>query len=207
MKNDNFSFWDERYSQSEYVYGEKANEYLKEKLAGLNPGKILFVAEGEGRNAVFAATSGWDVFAFDPSKEGKRKAEQLALKNKVSLHYITTDVENVQYPENNFDAIALIFAHFHQNNRRAYHKKLTTFLKKGGVLILEAFSKKHIQNQQANPYAGGPKDANMLYDLEELKNDFAGFNFVEATESVTELREGNYHKGRADVVRILAIKQ
>ena len=74
MTNDIGAFWDERFSAKEYIYGTEPNEYVKEQLAKLKPGRILFAAEGEGRNAVYAATKSWDVVAFDPSKAGKQKA-------------------------------------------------------------------------------------------------------------------------------------
>jgi hypothetical protein len=55
-------FWNERYSEKEYVYGESPNKYLKKQLLQLPTGKILFPCEGEGRNAVFAAANHWDTF-------------------------------------------------------------------------------------------------------------------------------------------------
>ena len=51
--------WNERYSKEEFAYGDQHNNYLKEQLEKLKIGKILFPAEGEGRNAVFAAKLGW----------------------------------------------------------------------------------------------------------------------------------------------------
>ena len=72
------SFWNERYKEKDFVYGKKPNEYLAEKLRELEPGKVLFPAEGEGRNAVFAAEQGWEVSAFDNSFKGRKKALMLA---------------------------------------------------------------------------------------------------------------------------------
>jgi hypothetical protein len=60
-------FWNERYGWDESAYGEQPNEYFKKQLAQLEPGEILMPAEGEGRNAVHAAKSGWHVKAFDTS--------------------------------------------------------------------------------------------------------------------------------------------
>lgn len=82
-------FWDERYCGKEFVYGKKPNEYLNVKLTELHKGKILLPAEGEGRNAVYAAKLGWMVSAFDQSTNGKEKAEILAKKKRGSnqLHY------------------------------------------------------------------------------------------------------------------------
>jgi len=70
--------WNERYSKEEFAYGKLPNNYLKEQLERLPVGTILFPAEGEGRNAVFAAKPGWKVSAFNISVEGKNKALQLA---------------------------------------------------------------------------------------------------------------------------------
>ena len=63
----------DRYSTDEYAYGEQPNNFLREELEKLKPGTILFPAEGEGCNAVFAAKLGWIVSAFDISAEGKNK--------------------------------------------------------------------------------------------------------------------------------------
>ena len=101
------SFWDERYGQEQYAYGEAPNEYLKKKLTGLQTGKILFSLEGEGRNAVFAATLGWNVFAFDQISEGKKKAKLLAKENGVQIEYAVSNVESFCYTEKSFDALVL----------------------------------------------------------------------------------------------------
>src|SRR5690606_3132220 len=112
------AFWNERYSQQAFVYGESPNDYLKEKLRAIPPAKILLPCEGEGRNAVYALQSGWQVSAFDQSEAGKQKAELLARKNNVEIKYTVSDLENIKFPEASFDALALIYAHFHQDSRR-----------------------------------------------------------------------------------------
>ncbi|GAB2536933.1 hypothetical protein [Rufibacter soli] len=71
-------FWNNRYHRHKSVYGAKPNEFFKAQLAGLKPGALLLAAEGEGRNAVYAAHQGWKVSAFDFSTTGKAKALQLA---------------------------------------------------------------------------------------------------------------------------------
>lgn len=200
-------FWDERYSRKEFIYGEDPNEYLKEKLKNVPTGKALFPAEGEGRNAVFAARLGWEVSAFDQSEEGKKKAALLAQMKGVEIDYTISDLENISYQEESFDALILIYAHFRADTRKTYHQKLASYLKKGGLLIIEGFSRQQVENQKQNPHAGGPKDRAMLYDLDEIVNDFDGFEFTEAYESETELNEGNHHTGQAAVIRIFATKK
>jgi 2-polyprenyl-3-methyl-5-hydroxy-6-metoxy-1,4-benzoquinol methylase len=199
-------FWNERYSQEEFVYGTLPNVYLQEALEKTPGQTILFPAEGEGRNAVYAATKGWNVSAFDQSEEGKKKALALADKNQVTIDYAIATVEEISYEPASFDVLALIYAHFPVDKRRAYHQQLASFIKPNGYLIIEGFEKEHILNQQKNPNSGGPKNSAMLYELNEIKADFEGFEFIKAEKMDIELSEGEHHKGEASVVRILAKK-
>lgn len=200
-------FWNERYRQNEFAYGEEPNGFLKEQLAKLQPGSILFPAEGEGRNAVYAAQSGWQVSAFDISEEGKKKAERLAAKKGVTIDYQVGDLSVLNYAGEQFDAVALIFAHFPPEIRIAYHTHFRNFLKTGGVVILEAFSKKHIEFNSNNQKVGGPKDISQLYSIEEIEADFRGFEILELTETEIELNEGLYHIGRGSVIRFVGQKK
>ncbi len=199
-------FWNNRYQNKEYAYGESPNLYFQAQLSGLTPGKILLPAEGEGRNAVFAASKGWEVTAFDISEAGKEKAEQLALKNGVQIKYLTGDAEDLEFEEGSFDVIALIFAHFPEPNRKRIHQQLSKYLKPGGHIIIEAFSKKHLAHNLINEKAGGPKDESMLYTADMIRSDFPGCQILELTETDTVLQEGNYHQGQASVVRFLGKK-
>ena len=80
-------FWNERYAEKEYVYGKAPNKYFKEKIDEIKPGKILFPAEGEGRNAIYAASKDWEVSAFDISEKGKEKALKLSEEEGVHIDY------------------------------------------------------------------------------------------------------------------------
>jgi cyclopropane fatty-acyl-phospholipid synthase-like methyltransferase len=201
------AFWDERYSQPEYVYGETPNVFFKSSLEGLRPGKILLPAEGEGRNAVYAASLGWQVTAFDQSEQGKQKAEALAQKHKVHITYEVGECGALSYPIHSFDAIGLIYVHFPPAQRQMYHHRLLAYLKPGGILILEAFSKNHHTFQLTNPMAGGPRDVDMLYTVEDMRHDFPGVEFTMLSEQEIELSEGQYHAGKAMVIRLSGIKK
>ncbi|MCP9754553.1 class I SAM-dependent methyltransferase [Lacihabitans sp. CCS-44] len=189
-------FWNERYSEKEYVYGERPNEYLKEQLLKLSPGKILLPCEGEGRNAIFAALSHWKTFACDFSESGKAKAESLAAKNGVSFQYDVCDILEYQAPEESFDVIALIFAHFPENIRKTIHQKLLALVKPGGVIILEGFNKK-----QLGKSSGGPKSYEMLFEKEILIKDFEKCEIEELEEKTVFLSEGHFHDGEAELIR------
>lgn len=200
-------FWDERYKRKEYAYGKEPNRFLKEKLDEMEPGKILFPAEGEGRNAVYAAKQGWKVSAYDISTEGKRKAERLAAEEKVSINYQTSYLTNLGYKKEEFDAIALIYAHFQPEERKDFFKFFTYILKKGGSILFEGFGSKHPEYQKTNPQIGGPKEERMLYSKEELRKSFEDLEFLEFYEGEVDLREGEFHKGKGYVIRFLAQKK
>ena len=200
-------FWNERYSAGEYVYGETPNKFLAEKLAGLKPGKILFPADGEGRNSVYAATLGWDAHAFDQSAEGKRKAELLAAKKGVHIHYDVASMPDVQYAPGSFDAMALIFAHFPGQDKLIYLQQLSTYVKPGGIVIFEAYSKNHLKFKATNPTVGGPSEEAMLYTTEELKACFPAYEIEELQENEVEIREGTLHGGMSSVVRFVGRKK
>lgn len=201
-----YDLWNERYRQPEYAYGVLPNEYLKEKLASLEPGRILFPAEGEGRNAVYAATLGWDCTCFDQSEEGKKKALALASQKKVPIRYETGDCADMAYPEGYFDAIALIYAHFPAAMKAANNRRVSGWLKKGGTLIFEAFGKKHLEYNRLNEKVGGPRDIDMLFSLEEIKSYFPDYSYSELEEVEVELNEGLYHIGTGSVIRFLGKK-
>ena len=157
------AFWNQRYSEPEFAYGEAPNVFLKTQIDLLAAGKILFPAEGEGRNAVYAAKLGWEVAAFDTSEAGQKKAFVLAEKNGVAIDYIVNSFDNLPYQVAQFDAIGLVYAHFPAHLKSNFHKQLSTYLKPGGKVIFEAFSKKHLEHSSINPKAGGPKNVEMLF--------------------------------------------
>lgn len=199
--------WNDRYSNKQFAYGEAPNNYLKEKLEAIPTGSLLFPAEGEGRNAVYAATLGWKADAFDLSIEGKKKAIELAAKYQVEINYEVGEFQSLTYQPNQFDAIALIYAHFPANVKSIYHKHLTTYLKKGGFVIFEAFSKNHLSYMAANEKMGGPKDIADLFSIDEIKTDFNEFEMIELKEQEIELNEGQYHVGKASVIRFFGRKK
>lgn len=200
-------YWDKRYSESEYAYGVEPNEYFKANLEKYIPGKILLPAEGEGRNAVFAAKKGWDVSAFDWSVEAKKKADILAGVNGVTINYQVGDLLSIQYKVEEYDAIGLSFAHFTTDSISVFHKKLVSYLRKGGVMIFEAFSKNHLKYVTENPSVGGPKDPDKLFSIEDIAKDFEDFEIIELVEVEINLSEGKYHQGKGSVIRFVGIKQ
>lgn len=191
--------WNERYAQKDYVYGKEPNVFFKEKLAALKPGNLLLPAEGEGRNAVYAARIGWQVTAFDSSIEAQKKALRLAKEFQISINYLEESYDTIAFEENSFELIALIYAH--HPKRQEAHQKLLSYLKPGGLVILEGFSKKQIENN-----SGGPKSLDLLFSKEELASDFASLSEISIWEEELNREEGEFHLGKASVIRLIGKK-
>lgn len=199
--------WDERYKAEEFAYGENPNEFLREQLDLLAPGKILFPAEGEGRNAVYAARNGWKTSAFDISSEGQKKAFALADKNKVTIDYRVGLLETLGYQADEFDAMALIYAHFPAEIKSQLHRLLHQYIRKDGYVIFEAFSKKHLDYIACNEKVGGPRDLASLFSIEEIQEDFSDYEVILLQEKEIELSEGLYHNGLGSVIRFVGRKK
>ena len=198
--------WDDRYQESGYAYGDQPNEYLKEQLKKFEPKQILFPAEGEGRNAVFAATLGWQTYAFDISEAGRKKAIALAEKQNVKIDYQVGELSSLKYKDEAFDAIGLIYAHFPADVRVDILATLSRLLKKNGIIIFEAFSKSHLEYVNKDANVGGPKDINMLFSIDEIKSYFNDYSIIELVEQEIELKEGHYHNGIGSVIRFVGRK-
>ena len=196
------SFWNERFREEGYAYGEEPNVFFAEQIDKLKQGVIVLPCEGEGRNAVYAASKGWEVSAFDMSVAGKSKALQLANRQNVRLSYTIEDATKVAYLTKSVDIVAFIYAHFPASVRKQIHRKAITWLKPGGRIIIEAFNPSQLQNN-----SGGPKDVTMLYTEEMLIEDFEDVE-IELIETIQiELKEGKYHEGKADVIRFVGVKK
>ena len=196
-------FWDQRYAEPDYVYGEEPNDYFKAFLDAYpgHPGRLLLPGEGEGRNAVYAARKGWEVIAFDQSRSGREKALQLAAKHGVSFQYEVCDVRDFLFQETAFDLIGLFFFHLPAELRMHTHQQVIQALKPGGALLAELFSPRQIGRS-----SGGPQVRELLYDTDDLKQDFKNLKIEYLAEETVHLSEGKYHEGEAAVVRLIAQK-
>jgi len=195
-------FWNERFAQDEYIYGEEPNAFFAAFLRDKTPGTLLLPCEGEGRNAVYAASLGWQVWAFDGSVEGRRKALELAKRRDVVIQYDILEVLDFD-PQNFplFDCIALVFAHFPPELRLRFHHQLKDALKPGACLIAEGFRK-----EQLGLASGGPKQLDMLYDVNMLKNDFVNWELQHLVAEDRILDEGLYHQGEAKLLQMIVVK-
>ena len=198
--------WDNRYKGTEFAYGKAPNSFFETWLKKFEPGAVLMPADGEGRNGVFAAQLGWNVTSFDLSEEGQSKALQLAKERGVTLRYLVGELAQLGLEKETFDVIGLIYAHTLAEKKSIFHRELNDYLRPGGLVIFEAFSKKHLHFRNLDPKAGGPADINMLFSKSEIMADFENYEMVMLEEEEIMLNEGKYHNGTCSVIRFIGRK-
>lgn len=196
--------WNHRFSSEEYVYGKEPNQFLKtsfERYPSLFQNPVLLLGDGEGRNGVYLSSNGLDSTSLDFSEKALEKAKRLAAEKNITLNTILSDVNNYNFEKNYWGAIVSIFFHIDPQSRGQLHRNIKKSLIKNGTFILEAYSPRQLQFE-----SGGPKDIDMLYTVENLKNDFVDFDIIQLEEVETRLNEGCLHQGKASVVQFIGRK-
>lgn len=193
--------WDERYSAEEYAYGKAPNQFLAEHFAAIPKGKVLSLAEGEGRNAVFLAQQGYAVTAVDASRVGLQKAQKLADEHGVSLELIHADLAEFDLGNEQWDGIVSIFCPLPSALRQQLHQKVVAALKPGGVYLIEAYTPEQLKHG-----TGGGKSADTMTTQADLTRELQGLHFQHLLELERDVVEGIYHTGLGAVVQALALK-
>lgn len=195
-------FWEKRFAQEEYIYGTEPNDFIKEQLDKMNPGKGLFPAEGEGRNAVYAASKGWEAKCFDYSNNAKEKALKLASETGVEISYDIADLVHLKLAPHVYDAAFISFLHLSPELCDKVHQQIFESLIPGGKLVMEVYHKKQL------PYrTGGPGHPDMLYTREMLEKDFDKAEISFYDEGEREVQEGRHHHGKSYTIRIILTKK
>jgi SAM-dependent methyltransferase len=193
--------WDERFLEPGYAYGTEPNEFLVSVADRIPEGRVLCLAEGEGRNAVFLASRGHEVTAVDTSRVGLAKAQALADQRGVQLETVHADLGEIEIESGAFTGIVSIFCHLAPPVRAALHERCLRGLAPGGAFVLEGFAPRQLELG-----TGGPRSRELLMELGIIRQELPGLRYEVARELERRLDEGRYHRGTAAVVQILAIK-
>ena len=194
--------WDERYGSDEYFYGTEPNDFLRGHAAAIpEGGEVLCLGEGEGRNAVYLASLGYKVTALDQSAVGLDKARRLAAAKGVRIETVVADLEHYRIETERWSGIVSIWCHLPSALRPAVHRQIVTGLRRGGVLLMESYTPQQLQFG-----TGGPRSADLMPTLSELRGDFADLDFVHAEERERVVAEGSGHHGPSAVVQLVARK-
>ena len=195
------TFWNNRYSAADYLYGTAPNEFVAAIVERIPAGPVLCLAEGEGRNAVFLAGRGHEVTAVDQSAAGLAKAQRLAAENGRVIRTVEADLSIFRIEPNSWAGIVTTFGHLPPALRQEVYAAAVRGLVEGGVFALEAYTPAQLRFN-----TGGPKDVTMLMTAQALRSELAGLDFEIIHEIERDVTEGPAHSGRGAVVQVLARK-
>jgi SAM-dependent methyltransferase len=173
------------------LFNPRPNALLARAVKGVKPGKALDVGMGQGRNAVYLATQGWDVTGVDPAEYGLAVARRSALEAKVRITPVLQTAEEFDWGESRWDLIAVIYM-----NPRGLKKQIRAALKPGGLLVVEGFHRDAARGRKIG--------AGVVFDTDELKKLLPDFEVVRYQEPVDV---ADYGLEKVRLVRLVARKK
>ena len=202
---DHEAFWSTRYRDAgeEYLFGTAPNKFLAAQADYFSAGmRVLTVADGEGRNAVWLAEQGCEVSATEISPVALEKAAKLAHGRHVAVNFLQADILNWDWPQAEYDAVVGVFIQFataEERPRQLAGMKQT--VKPGGLLFLHGYTPKQLEYR-----TGGPSAVENLYTEDLLRSTFADWEILTLHEHDDMLDEGSAHIGRSAVIDLVARK-
>lgn len=164
--------WDERYADSDLVWGAEPNRWVVQEFSTLPPGRALDLAAGEGRNAIWFAAEGWSVTAVDFSQvaldRGARLAAQHAerIGRDLDITWWHADLVSIEVPTSAFDAVLVAYLQLPDFDRTPILRAAAAALAPGGTMLVVA----HDRTNLAEGW-GGPKDESVLYSCADVEED------------------------------------
>lgn len=195
------SMWDQRYDRPDFLFGEAPNAFLARQGARLPAsGRVLAVADGEGRNGVWLAQQGLTVTSIDASPVAQSKARALAERYGVSLDIVTADLFGWAWPVAHYDVVAAIFIQFMgPAERRVLFDRMVASLRPGGLFLLEGY-----RPEQLAFATGGPSQIENLYTEAQLRAELSGLAIDSIDSYDAEVDEGPGHKGMSALIDVIA---
>jgi SAM-dependent methyltransferase len=192
--------WNERYAAPGFAYGTAPNDFLVD-VERLFPrgARVLSLAEGEGRNAVWLAERGHAVTGVDGSAVGLQKARALAAERGVVIDTVVADLADFPIDAAAWDVVVSVWAHTPPALRAALHARVAAGLVPGGLFVLEAYTPAQTQRT-----TGGPKDPALCLTSSTLRDELPSLTFLRCLSGTRWVHEGRFHDGESDVVQLVA---
>jgi SAM-dependent methyltransferase len=161
--------WNRRYAGTELLWTAQPNRFLVAEVSGLEPGRALDVACGEGRNGVWLAEQGWRVTGVDFSDVALSKARELAAARGVEAEWAQADLLAYRPALRAFDLVLLFYLQLPASERKTVVRAVAEAVAPGGVLLLVAHDSSNLEHGY-----GGPSDPAVLYTAADVAADLAG---------------------------------
>ena len=150
-------------------------KFLVENISLLPKGRVLDVAMGDGRNAIYLAARGFQAEGIDISREAIEKAQESARAEGLEIDAHVVDLEKDHYIQPARYEVIICFRYL----QRSLIPYMKSGLKAGGIIVYETYTIDQIQ-------FGKPKNPDFLLKPNELLNLFRDFHCIKYHEGVFE---------------------
>ena len=162
--------WDQRYREADRLWSATPNLFVEDRLRHRAPGRGLDLAAGEGRNAIWLASLGWQMTAVDFSPVGvSRGSAQSDV-----VEFVVADVL-VWEPETDFDLILIAYLHLEQAEFQRVVQRSREWLGPGGELFMIGHHTSNIESGW-----GGPQHPEILWDVPSVLEWVEGMTVIES---------------------------
>jgi SAM-dependent methyltransferase len=185
--------WDARYAAVENLWAAKPNRFLVAEVAKLPPGRALDLACGEGQNAIWLATLGWEVIGVDYSEVAIGKARARAERQGVAVDFVCADLVSYEPQSRAFDLVAILYLHIPAHERAGVLERAAEAVAPGGTLVFVGHDLSNLTDG-----VGGPKDPTLLVTADEVAAELPGLGIEKTT---TVLRD--VHGEKRDAIDTL----
>jgi SAM-dependent methyltransferase len=173
--------WNRRYADRELVWTSEPNRFLVAEAAGLEAGRALDLACGEGRNAVWLAERGWRMTGVDFSEVGLEKARALARARGAQVEWVAADLLDYTPEPRAFDLALVFYLQVPAAERQPIMRAAADAVAPGGVFLLVAHDRRNLEHCH-----GGPQDPAVLYTAGDIVADLDGAGLeIERAETVS----------------------
>jgi SAM-dependent methyltransferase len=170
--------WDDRYAGRELVWTAEPNMFVVAELQDLAPGRALDVGAGEGRNAVWLASRGWQVTAVDFSAVGLAKGRRLAQNRGVAVDWVLADVRDYQPEPGCFQLVLIAYLQLREAELDGVLRRAATALAPGGVLLVVGHDLANLTEG-----TGGPQDPAVLQTAGSITRSLGDLTVVRAEQA------------------------
>ena len=175
--------WDRRYSSVENLWAAKPNRFFVAEAEGLAPGRALDLACGEGQNAIWLATIGWEVVGVDYSEVAIAKARARAEREAARAEFVCADLLEYESAVDAFDLVLLLYLHIPAEARPRVLAKASAALAPGGTLVLVGHDLMNLTDG-----VGGPSDAGLLFTPDQIASELPGLEIQKAERVLRDVR-------------------
>jgi SAM-dependent methyltransferase len=156
------------------LWTAEPNRFVVRELAGLEPGRALDLAAGEGRNAIWLAEKGWEVTGVDFSAVGLAKARRIAESRGVTVDWVAADVLDYT-PAGKFELVLIAYLQLPMRELATVLRHACAALAPGGTLLMIGHDLDNLTHG-----VGGPQDPGVLYTASAVAAELGDLEVVSA---------------------------